>query len=65
VTSKGSAGRRGYAGDDEEEEWRHDPVAPVDETNPLKSFGKAVADTLTGPSQDTPGTPGGPEAPKR
>ena len=29
------------------DEWRHEPVAPIDETNPLKSLGRAVADTLT------------------
>ena len=64
----GTAGTtRGYAVDDEadEDEWRHEPVAPVDETDPLKSLGEAVADTITGPSQDTPGSPDGPQAPQR
>src|SRR5436190_23501701 len=27
--------------DDDEDEWRHPPVAPVDEANPLRSLGKA------------------------
>lgn len=40
--------------DAEEDEWRHVPVAPVDEPNPLRSLGKAVGDTLTGSDQDTP-----------
>lgn len=34
--------------DDDEDEWRHEPIAPVDETNPLRSLGKAVGDTVTG-----------------
>lgn len=33
--------------DDEEDEWRHEPREPVDES-PLDSFGKAVGDALTG-----------------
>ena len=33
--------------DDDEDEWRHEPVAPVDEPNPLKSLGRAVADVAT------------------
>jgi hypothetical protein len=41
---------------DDEEPWRHEPVAPVDETNPIKSLGKAVADTVTG-SGDKPDAP--------
>ena len=39
---------------DEEEEWRHEPVAPIDETNPLRSLGKAVGDTVTGSEGQTP-----------
>jgi len=41
---------------DDEDEWRHEPVAPVDETNPLRSLGKAVGDTITGsgPDAETP-----------
>jgi len=45
--------------DDEDEPWRHDPVAPVDEQNPLKSVGRAVADSITG------GAEGEAEKPKR
>jgi hypothetical protein len=35
-------------GDDDRDSWRHEPVAPVDERNPLKSFGRAIADAVTG-----------------
>jgi hypothetical protein len=38
--------------DDDEERWRHEPVAPVDEPDPLKSVGRAVADVVTGGSPD-------------
>jgi len=38
--------------DDDEDEWRHPPVAPVDEANPLRSLGKAVGDTVTGSGPD-------------
>ena len=38
--------------DDDEDEWRHEPVAPVDERNPLKSLGHAVANVATGGSPD-------------
>ena len=41
------------AGDDDEDEWRHEPVAPVDERNPWKSLGRAVADVVTGGAEDT------------
>ena len=41
------------AADDDEDEWRHPPVAPVDERNPLRSLGKAVADTLTNSDPQT------------
>ena len=45
----GAEPRAARSGDEEDEdEWRHPPVAPVDERNPLRSLGKAVADTLTG-----------------
>ncbi len=37
---------------DDEDEWRHEPVAPVDERNPLKSLGRAVADVATGGGED-------------
>ena len=39
--------------DDDEDEWRHEPVAPVNEPNPLRSLGKAVGETVTGSGQDT------------
>jgi len=39
--------------DDDEDEWRHEPVAPVDERNPLRSLGKAVGETVTGSDADT------------
>ena len=39
--------------DDDEDEWRHEPVAPVDEPNPLRSLGKAVGETVTGSDPDT------------
>jgi hypothetical protein len=44
---------------DEDDAWRHDPVAPVDEANPLKSVGRAIADTVTG------GNAAGSQKPKR
>ena len=34
--------------EDDEDEWRHEPVAPVNEPNPLRSLGKAVGETVTG-----------------
>jgi hypothetical protein len=43
--------------DDDRDTWRHEPVAPVDEPNPLKSLGRAVADTLTDGAEDTSGPP--------
>ena len=39
--------------DEDEDEWRHEPVAPVDEPNPLKSLGQAVGETVTGSNRDT------------
>ena len=53
ATPPGAVGARGrdVAADDDEDEWRHEPIAPVDERNPLKSLGKAVADTVTGGSE--------------
>src|SRR6185369_8720387 len=57
VAPKGSSGTvertRAGALDDDEDEWRHEPVAPVDERNPLKSLGSAVADVATGGAEDT------------
>jgi len=52
-----ATGAKGDRGEDEEEEWRHEPVAPVDESNPLKSLGKAVGDTLTGSGPAAPAPP--------
>jgi hypothetical protein len=46
------------AGDDEDkDEGRHEPIAPVDERNPLKSLGRAVADVATGGAEDTSNPP--------
>ena len=42
-----------HSDEDDEEEWRHEPVAPVNEANPLRSLGKAVGETVTGSGQDT------------
>ena len=42
------AGTKRAPQDDDEDEWRHEPIAPVDESNPLRSLGKAVGDTVTG-----------------
>lgn len=53
----GPAGTPATRADDDEDEWRHEPVAPVDEPNPLRSFGKAVGDTVTGSGADTPASP--------
>ena len=56
--SSGEArGATGDRNDDDEAEWRHEPVAPVDESNPLKSLGKAVGDTLTGSGPAAPAPP--------
>jgi len=51
--------------DDDEDEWRHEPVAQVDETNPLRSLGKAVGDTVTGSGPDTASIPDTPASSKR
>jgi hypothetical protein len=57
--SSGEVG--GASGDrkeeDDEDEWRHEPVPPVDESNPLKSLGKSVGDTLTGSGPAAPNPP--------
>jgi len=57
AATQDAGGERGDR--DDEEEWRHEPVAPVDETNPLRSLGKAVGDTITGsgPDAKTPRKP--------
>ena len=44
----------GAAKDDEDDEWRHPPIAPVDEGNPLKSLGRAIADVATSSSGPAP-----------
>jgi hypothetical protein len=51
-SAKGETRAQGRGNDDDEDEWRHEPVAPVDERNPLKSLGRAVADVATGGSPD-------------
>ena len=49
-----TAGRTDPAAEDDDgDTWRHAPIAPVDEKNPLKSFGRAVADAATGGAEDT------------
>ena len=55
--SSTAARTSGAGADDDEEEWRHPPVAPIDEHNPLRSLGKAVSDTLTNSEDGTPDTP--------
>ena len=55
--SSGAAGASRDRSEDDEDEWRHEPVAPVDEPNPLKSLGKAVGDTLTGSGPAAPAPP--------
>ncbi len=45
----------GAAFEDEDDEWRHAPVEPRDESNPLKSLGKAIGDTVTGSEGSPPG----------
>ena len=54
-----TAGRSDVAADDDDdaEAWRHEPIAPVDEQNPLRSLGRAVADTVTGGAEDTSAKP--------
>jgi hypothetical protein len=45
--------------EDDGNPWRHTPVAAVDEPNPLKSLGRAIADVVTDAEE------GEPEQPKR
>ena len=40
--------------EDDEDEWRHEPIAPVDQPNPLRSLGEAVGETVTGSKPPTP-----------
>jgi hypothetical protein len=42
--------------DDDDEPWRHPPVAPRDES-PLKSLGRSVSDAVTGSVDDKPAKP--------
>ena len=42
--------------DENGDEWRHPPVAPKDES-PLKSFGRSISETVTGPLADKDGKP--------
>jgi hypothetical protein len=51
-SAKDETRTRGRADDEDEDEWRHEPVAPVDERNPLKSLGRAVAEVATGGSPE-------------
>jgi hypothetical protein len=54
ASPSGGAAKPGW--DDDEEPWRHAPVAPRDE-GPLKSFGRSISDTVTGPVEDKPAKP--------
>ena len=40
--------------EDDEDEWRHEPIAPVDQPNPLRSLGEAVGETVTGSKPPAP-----------
>jgi hypothetical protein len=52
--TRATGGANAGAGrDDDDDEWRHPPVDPVDEQDPLKSLGRAVADVITGGAEDT------------
>jgi hypothetical protein len=42
--------------DDDEEPWRHPPVAPVDES-PLESLGRSISDVVIGPAGDAKDKP--------
>jgi hypothetical protein len=50
-----SGGPAARPGDDDEEPWRHPPVAPRDE-EALKSLGRAVSEPLTA-TDDKPAKP--------
>lgn len=52
------AAKPAAAQDDNGDEWRHPPVAPKDE-GPLKSFARAVSETVTGPLADKDAMPKG------
>lgn len=56
---KSAARPAGTGFDDEEKEdgpWRHDPVAPNDES-PLDSLGRSVSEVVTGPLDGADGKP--------
>jgi len=53
----GTTGSSRASDDEEDDEWRHEPVAPIDEKNPLESLGRAVADTLTSGEESEAETP--------
>ena len=46
-------GPKGNDWDDDEEPWRHPPVAPKD-AGIADSYGKAVSDVVTGPLEGDP-----------
>jgi hypothetical protein len=53
--SQGATPATGRANDDEDDdEWRHEPIAPVDERNPLRSLGRAIADVALDGSEPAP-----------
>jgi hypothetical protein len=52
ATRRGNVDAAGDDRDDDSDPWRHERVAPVDERNPLKSLGRAVADTLADGAED-------------
>ena len=39
--------------DENGDQWRHPPVAPVDES-PLRSLGESISETVTGPLKGKP-----------
>ena len=45
-----------HTADDDEDPWRHPPVAPRDE-GPLKSLGRAISEPVTGATDDKPAKP--------
>jgi hypothetical protein len=59
VAPADAAGRADFAAgedrdaDEDDDEWRLPPVAPVDEENLLKSLGRSIADAVTGGAEDT------------
>ncbi len=55
------AGAKRQDDDGKEDEWRHEPIAPVDEPNPLRSLGKAVSDIVLGDDATAGATPAAPK----